>query len=130
MAEFDAILMSLVIFVPTAFALVLMVPWIFPKGSDEYMRWWSLIGTAVTLVLSICMFISYYQWVVQKGPRTESSYLDRRVDESRDWIARYDWIPRFKIQYFLGVDGISMSLILLTTLLCFLAMLASWNIDR
>jgi NADH-quinone oxidoreductase subunit M len=142
MAEFDAILMSLVIFVPTAFALILMVPWIFPKGSDEYMRWWSLIGTAATLVLSICIFISYYQWVVQKGPDTPSSLLDRRVDEAneratlheareaRDWIARYDWIPRFNIQYFVGVDGISMSLILLTTLLCFLAMLASWNIDR
>ena len=25
------------------------------------MRWWSLLGTAVTLVLSLCMFIDYYQ---------------------------------------------------------------------
>src|SRR3974377_1997969 len=111
MAEFDAILMSLVIFVPTAFALVLMVPWIFPRGSDEYMRWWSLIGTALTLGLSLCMFISYYQWLIQKGPDTESPLLSKRVDEaneradlneardSRDWIARYDWIPRFNIQY-------------------------------
>ena len=142
MPEFDAILMSLVIFVPTAFALVLMVPWIFPRGSDEYMRWWSLIGTALTLGLSLCMFISYYQWVVQKGPDVPSSLLDKRVEEaneranlheaheSRDWVARYAWIPRFNIQYYLGVDGISMPLILLTTVLCFLAMLASWNIDR
>ncbi len=70
------------------------------------------------------------------------SLLDKRVEEAneranlhearelRDWVARYDWIPRFNIQYYLGVDGISMPLILLTTVLCFLAMLASWNIDR
>ena len=123
--------MSLVIFVPTVFALVLMVPWIFPRGSDEYMRWWSLIGTALTLGFSLCMFISYYQWVVQKGPdvdahgereRFPSSLLDKRVEEaneradlheareSRDWVARYAWIPRFNIEYYLGVDGISMPL--------------------
>ena len=53
MAEFDAILMSLIIFVPTAFALVLMVPWIFPKGSDEYMRWWSPMARRGRLGLSI-----------------------------------------------------------------------------
>ena len=29
------------------FALVLFF---FPKGSEEWMRWWSLLGTAVTLV--------------------------------------------------------------------------------
>src|SRR5262249_50640016 len=36
----------------------------------------------------------------------------------------------FGIEYYLGVDGISLPLILLTTVLSFLAMLASWNIDR
>src|SRR6266436_6740934 len=100
MAEFDAILMSLVIFVPTAFALVLMVPWIFPRGSDEYMRWWSLIGTALTLGLSICMFIDYYPWVVQKGPDATSSLLTSRVDEANERAnlheAReaHDWVAR------------------------------------
>ncbi len=37
---------------------------------------------------------------------------------------------RFNIDYYLGVDGISMALVLLTTVLCFLAMIASWNIDK
>src|SRR5204862_5607822 len=34
------------------------------------------------------------------------------------------------VEYYLGVDGISIALILLTTALSFLAVLASWNIDR
>jgi NADH-quinone oxidoreductase subunit M len=143
MPENDVIFMSLVIFVPSVFALVLMIPWLFPKGSDEYMRWWSLLGTAVTLVLSICMFISYYRGVIDTnlGSR-DSTLLSTRVDKamarslagepalSEDYVARYSWIPRFNIEYFLGVDGISLPLVLLTTLLSFLAMLASWNIDR
>jgi NADH-quinone oxidoreductase subunit M len=132
------IMMSLVIFVPTAFALILMVPWL---RSAEAIRWISLFGTAVTLVLSICMFISYYSEVVQGQP-VESTLLSARVDKaaeralrhdpplSNDWIARYDWIKKFNIEYFIGVDGISMPLILLTTVLSFLAMIASWNIER
>src|SRR5213078_2575129 len=40
------------------------------------------------------------------------------------------WISHFGIDYYLGTDGISMPLVLLTTVLSFLAMLASWNIER
>src|SRR5262249_24783391 len=47
-----------------------------------------------------------------------------------DLVGRVPWISQFNIDYFLGVDGISMPLILLTTVISFLAMLASWNIDR
>src|SRR5262249_14218489 len=107
------------------------------------MRWWSLLGTAVTLVLSICMFISYYHDVIEFNIQNkDATSLSARVKvadqdalqnnpaKSTDWVARYPWVQRFNIEYFLGVDGISMPLLLLTTLLSFLAMLASWNIDR
>src|SRR6266508_914299 len=56
MQETDLILMSLVIFVPALFALGLIF---FPRGSDEAVRWWSLSGTALTLGLSLCAFISF-----------------------------------------------------------------------
>jgi NADH-quinone oxidoreductase subunit M len=145
-AENDVIYMSLVIFVPTVFALLLMIPWLFPKGKEDLMRWWSLLGTAVTFVLSVCMFINYHSGVIdfhmnEKG-KVDKTSLSSRVDEanaraarnapaeSSDWVARYPWIKRFNIEYFLGVDGISMPLVLLTTLLSFLAMLASWNIEK
>src|SRR5262249_25957953 len=36
----------------------------------------------------------------------------------------------FRIEYFMGVDGISMPLILLTTVISFLAMIASWSITK
>jgi NADH-quinone oxidoreductase subunit M len=43
------------------------------------------------------------------------------------FIERYDWIPAFGISYFLGVDGISLLLIVLTGFLTPLALLASWE---
>src|SRR5207247_3704013 len=49
---------------------------------------------------------------------------------SDDSLARYPWISAFNIDYFLGIDGISMPLILLTTVLFVLSMIASWNIEK
>jgi NADH-quinone oxidoreductase subunit M len=165
--EFDLVLMSLVTFVPTLFAVGLMF---FPRGSEEWMRWWTLIGTAITLVLSICMLISFNTDVVSfNTARPEKGTLNARAEDADtaradsrsqalkngDWVARRAWIrfaaapsrpapgttpprpgstppppPPAGIDYYLGLDGISMSLILLTTLLSFLAMLASWKIER
>ena len=45
-------------------------------------------------------------------------------------MVRRAWIPYFNIQYYLGVDGISLSLVVLTGLVSVLACLASWNIDK
>jgi NADH-quinone oxidoreductase subunit M len=146
MAENDVVWMSALIFLPTLFALVLMIPRLFPKGGEEWMRWWSLLRTAVTLTVSLICFIRYYGGVVEfhSNPAENRVHMQlaSRVDEANrrelghepreanDWVARYPWIRRFNIEYFLGVDGISMPLVLLTTALSFLAMLASWKIER
>ena len=144
MPETDVIWMSLVIFTPTLFAL-LLIP--FPRGSDRAMCWFSLAGTALTLGISIGMFILFktdtidrvgvptnnpearlmasLDWRAQQADRDETAA--RRSD---DWVARYPWISRFGIDYYLGVDGISMPLVLLTTLLSFLAMIASFHVKR
>jgi len=45
-------------------------------------------------------------------------------------IERADWIKAFNVQYLLGIDGISLLLIFLTSLLTFLATLSSWEAVR
>src|SRR5438874_3616 len=147
--EYDLVLMSLVIFIPTVFALLLML---FPRGSENGMRWCALFGTALTLLASILMFISYLLMLDSHPPdrgetstHSAESNLDARAEKATqaglgitkpesmstsDWVARRPWIKQFNIDYYLGTDGISMPLVLLTTVLSFLAMLASWNIER
>ncbi len=143
MYEWDFIWMTLVVFIPSLFALGLLF---FPRGKDEAMRWWSLIGTALTLGVSLGMFVNFKNdtvdasGVVNKEMRVHSSLQHRaEVADSRpeasparshDWVSRYPWIANFHIDYYLGADGISMALVLLTTALCFLAMIASWKIDK
>jgi NADH-quinone oxidoreductase subunit M len=149
--DHDLLLMSLCTFVPSAFALALLA---FPKGTEEYMRWWSLVGTAVTCVISMFVFVDFYQMldkhsdpailrsekvlrtdakVTSLAGRHESSMkAEDKNDKDREYDlhARYPWISRFNIDYYLGVDGISMPMILLTTVLFFLSMIASWGIEK
>ena len=47
---------------------------------------------------------------------------------SMQCVERYQWIESLHIQYFLGVDGISMPLIILTTLLTIIVVIAGWEV--
>src|SRR5262245_47995041 len=146
MQEYDLLLMSLVIFVPSLFAVGLLF---FPKGTDNAMRWWSLAGTALTLGVSLMAFIHFKAETVDRHrgrplqeARDNDMVLEGRVRQadaaassnapakSDDWVTRHPWIEPFQIEYYLGTDGISMALVIMTTGLSFLAMIASWKIDK
>ena len=147
MNERDLIMMSCLIFLPTVFALVLCLPGVFGKGKEELVRWVALWGTGITMVLSFWVFIDFFTMVDHHREnttpgRSSQLLLSTRADnalardivgaprDSADWVGRIDWIPSLNIEYFVGLDGISMALILLTTVVTFLSMLASWNINK
>ena len=70
----------------------------------------------------------------EHAPGRAGQRAARRSPTSRsgqdDLVVRRPWIPYFNIQYYLGLDGISLSLVVLTGLVSVLACLASWNIDE
>jgi NADH-quinone oxidoreductase subunit M len=47
--------------------------------------------------------------------------------EGMQFVQRFDWISAVNVQYLMGIDGISLLLILLTSLLTFVATLSSWS---
>lgn len=146
MIEYDLILMSLVIFLPAAFGLTCLF---FPAKFKEAVRWWALLGTAATLCLSLCIVVEYYFLLDSRSDRGlrslhhPSTLLDARADEAMrrasldapaprqgyDWVGAVPWIDRFDIQYCVGIDGISLPLIVLTSLIMFFAVIASWKIE-
>src|SRR3954464_5926466 len=90
MIESDLIWMSLCIFIPTIFALALLF---FPKGSEEYMRWWALLGTSVTFVVSMILFIDYLAMLDAQPDRTggrpgvQTSLVSRAETATRQYLA-------------------------------------------
>ena len=139
--ETDLLLMAALIFAPAVFALLLLFV---PRGQEENMRRLTLLGTVVTLVLSVFLFIQYNLSVQDHFSDPERATLGQRAKmtmfrslfnanepaNSYDLVCRVPWIDRFNIEFYLGVDGLSLSLILLTTLIFSLACLTGWKISK
>ena len=106
-----SVLLSLTIFLPTLGAIGLLV--FFDNRAEEPMRVFSLVVTVLTFFLTL-----------QMGAQFDTSVSGIQMDVNKVWIAGWN------INYQLGVDGISFPLILLTSFICLLAMLASWNIKK
>ena len=114
-------LLSWIVFLPTVAAvLVLMAPTTMARGI-------ALIGSLATFALSLLLFADFAWWNLSVEQIFGSAY-----GQALHHVTRADWISvgPFKIEYFVGVDGLSFPLVILTTLVSALACLASWNIDK
>ncbi len=61
------------------------------------------------------------------------SYLDVRATGNKEpmlFQAKYSWYSAMHIDYFVGVDGISIAMILLTSVVVFAGILISWNVEK
>ncbi len=99
-------LLSIITFLPLVGALVLLL---LPKqGRTPW--YWAVAVTTVTFLLSLPLFFGW-----QVG---EAGY---------QFVERRPWAPELGLNYILGVDGISLFLVLLTTFLGPIVILSSWN---
>jgi len=86
-----------------------------PKGRDNVVRVWSLVNTTVTFVLTILLYCRFDTTV----PGMQVPFL-----------VKIPWITSFNIFYSLGVDGISLPMIILTSLLFLICTLSSWSVTK
>ncbi|WP_025772316.1 NADH-quinone oxidoreductase subunit M [Thioalkalivibrio sp. HK1] len=78
---------------------------------DDSARLLALVVSLIVFILSIWMWAAF----------------DREV-ATVQFVERAAWLPAFDINYHLGVDGISVPLIVLTTLMTVLVIIAGWGI--
>jgi NADH-quinone oxidoreductase subunit M len=120
-------LLTLLIFLPGVGAIVTL----FAKGRDA-VRWTAVGTTLVTLALSLLLLVSF-KWKADGG--AEPTYAYNASAGATGFgvvqmVQEADWIPSFNIKYRVGIDGLSFPLVLLTTFICALAAIASWNIEK
>ncbi len=100
-----------------------------------YMTFFPLVGMAVIL----CLPRGAHGWI--KGtaaaatapPLVLAAWLYANFDRDAagfQFVERAAWIPAANIEYHMGIDGVSIAMVLLTALLCFLCIFASWGIDK
>jgi len=101
-------LLSLAIWTPIVFGIILLA-----VGRDEHAkaaRWFALVGAIVSLLVTLPLY---------GGFQYDTAAMQ--------FVERWDWIPRFNIEYHLGLDGISFWFVLLTAFITVVVVIAGWE---
>lgn len=107
-------ILNIVTYFPLA-GVVLIILWPKGKENDDAIRWIANLVGFVGFLISLPLILSF------DDPRYLSAASGMRFE--RD----YEWITAIGARYHVGIDGISMLLIMLTTLLGSIAILSSWS---
>lgn len=100
-------LLSVIAYLPLVGLLVIFA---LPRMSADTARWAALITSLATFAVSLLLFT---------GDAFSTSTMQFREN--------FQWLPEVGISYNLGVDGLSIMLVVLTTLLTPLSIIVSWN---
>ncbi|MCI0706547.1 MAG: Fe-S-binding domain-containing protein, partial [Ignavibacteriae bacterium] len=100
-------LLSIIIFLPLVGALAVFV---LDAKKSELLKQAAFIVSLVTFAISLLLWFQF-----------DSSAAEFQFQE------QYSWIPGLNISYLVGIDGMSLLLIVLTTFLTPLALLGTWN---
>src|SRR5580698_60115 len=103
----DNHLLSLVLFTPLAGLLVLLF---IPSRHKGLIKIWANLASFAGFLISLPLV----------------SRFDKSIAVPQ-FVERVNWIPSLGAQYLIGIDGISLLLIMLTTVMGFIAILSSWN---
>jgi len=109
-------LLSTLIWLPVAGGFIVML-----TGRNETVqrpgfpveRWLSLVISILTFIISLSLYTGF---------QTSTAAMQ--------FVERTAWVNSFHVEYFLGVDGFSMPLIILTTFLTPLIVLAGWEVIK
>ena len=100
---------SVIIFLPLAGAILTLL------ARGEAIKWTALVVTSVTFLASLLLLTGF-------DPAVSTATIPQLADVADSWFG-----DRYDIKYFVGIDGLNILLILLTTLLGPIVVLSSWN---
>ncbi|HMU08973.1 MAG TPA: NADH-quinone oxidoreductase subunit M, partial [Ferruginibacter sp.] len=103
----------LLILTPLATAVLVLL-----MRNATQVRWVSFIGAAVQLALAFVLFFAFRN--------------ERMAGNTAEMLfqVQYNWFPAWHISFHLGVDGISIAMILLTAFVVIAGVLVSWNVEK
>src|ERR1035441_7504756 len=99
-------ILSIVLFAPLAGMAILLC---IPSSNARAIKWWANIASFIGFLISLPLVFHF--------------------DHTKDYqfVERADWIPTLGAHYHLGIDGLGLLLVMLTTLLGFISILSSWT---
>ncbi|MDD4170885.1 MAG: NADH-quinone oxidoreductase subunit M, partial [Syntrophomonas sp.] len=105
----DFPILSITLLVPILGAILIMIV---PREQEKPIRYIAAVSTLISLALSLIVFFGY----------------DKAL-AGMQFVETIPWVKDLGVSYALGVDGISIPLLLLTNLIGFSAVYASWQVE-
>ncbi len=114
--------LSILIFLPLVAALFLVI---LPERKNIYFKFIALGGSLVQLIIGVVLYLSY-------SPSGSSYSI-----EGFQFVERFGWIKldlqslgKLSAEYFVGVDGLSIGLVLLSIIILLIGAISSWQIKE
>lgn len=101
--------LSFAIWLPIFFGVLVLA-----SGSDRnpgYVRWMSLIGSLISFVITLPLITRF-----------------DKSTAAMQFVEKSNWVERFHISYYLGVDGISMWFVVLTAFITVIVVISAWEV--
>jgi NADH-quinone oxidoreductase subunit M len=98
-----------------------------PKENQSAMKWTAAVATFVQVVLAVIIYFNFDRGIAGINTAQGMQFLEKAA-----WIdiKSVPWFGRIHVEYLLGIDGLSVPMVLLTALISFIAVFASWKIDK
>lgn len=109
--------LSIIALSPLVFAVIILM---LPKHRNEDARMLALAAMILGLVLSIYVYVAYNQNLPAPGTPWSETLM---------FMEEHSWVPSIGINYLVGVDGMSATMVLLTAIVGLGGVLISWSID-
>ncbi len=116
-------ILSCIYLIPFMAAMVIVFT---PPKEVRFIKWTALIASSAVLGVSVWLVFSYLSRIggingseFMSGTRTDLMFVEKAP-----------WFEAFGIEYYLGVDGISVAMILLTSIVIFCGVLVSWGVTE
>lgn len=124
MSFFNIGILSWITFLPiVGMVLVLLLP----KENKNAIRWSSAFFTALQVILAAVIYLNFNRGMSGVNTLEGFQFLEKAT-----WIdiKSVAWFGRIHIEYFMGIDGLSVLMVILTAIISFIAVFASWNIEK
>lgn len=115
-------IVSWLVALPFVTALLVMFT---PARRAGWIRWIALAGTGAHLVLTAAVTWIFWRQAAPDLAGTSTATLSKLY-----LVEQIPWFKSLGIQYLVGLDGISLSMIILTSIVIFAGVLASWNVTE
>jgi len=112
-------ILSWLTFLPMLGLALIFLAYLAGYKNDRNIRWLTLVIMGINLALAVWLYAHFDAGV-------------RRLDgnDGYQFIERVIWIRSLNVEYFVGIDGISVTMVLLTALISFVGVIASWSVEK